>query len=70
MGDLFEAIRFLISAPWGFFEITVPGMSISFGMLFLGLFLAGLGLRFVLAMVGASVSGRDMLTVAKERDSN
>jgi hypothetical protein len=50
--EIVQAIGFLLSSAWDFFtEITVPGFDFSFAALFVGLFLASLGLRFLLMIL-------------------
>lgn len=63
-------ISFFLGAAWDFFtEITVPGFDFSFAALFVGLFLAALGLRFVSAMLSLSV-GRPASSVVSIVRSN
>lgn len=53
-------ISFFLGASWDFFtEVKVPGFDFSFAALFIGLFLASLGLRFLSMMIGVSVSSDD-----------
>lgn len=50
--EVLAFISFLLGASWDFFtEVKVPGFEFSFAALFVGLFLASLGLRFVLSML-------------------
>lgn len=54
--EVLQFITFWIGASWDFFtEVKVPGFDFSIGALFIGIFLATLGLRFVLSMLGVSV---------------
>ena len=51
--DVLNFISFFLGASWRFFtEVQVPGFDFSFAALFVGLFLANLGLRFILSMLG------------------
>lgn len=55
--ELIECIKFFVSSSWDFFtEVTVPGLGVSFAALFVGLFLAGLGLRFLFMFLGSGFS--------------
>lgn len=57
--QLVEFITFWVGASWDFFtEVNVPGFDFSFGALFVGLFLASLGLRFILSMLGITAPGK------------
>ena len=54
--EVLAFISFFLGASWDFFtETNVPGMDFTFAALFVGLFLAVLGLRFLFAMLGLSV---------------
>lgn len=54
--EVLQFIQFWLSASWDFFtEVNVPGFDFSIAALFVGVFLATLGLRFVLSMLGVSV---------------
>lgn len=56
--EVIQAIGFIFSSSWDFFtEVTVPGFEFSFASLFVGLFLASLGLRFLFMMLGVSFGG-------------
>ena len=56
--EIITFISFFLGASWDFFtEVKVPGFDFSFAALFVGIFLANLGLRFILSMLG--VSARD-----------
>ena len=58
-------ISFFLGASWDFFtEVTVPGFDFSFAALFVGLFLAALGLRFVFAMLQISSPTRSITSIA------
>lgn len=69
--EVLAFISFFLGASWDFFtEINVPGFEFSFAALFVGLFLATLGLRFLFAMIGISAPTDDvvhMLTENKNR---
>lgn len=57
--ELVQFIVFFLDASWNFFtEVNVPGFDFTFGALFVGLFLASLGLRFILSMLGITASGK------------
>lgn len=67
--EILAFLSFFLGASWDFFtEINVPGFEFSFAALFVGLFLASLGLRFLFAMLGVGISARDVtfLTSRKE----
>lgn len=56
--EVLAFISFFLGASWDFFtETTVPGFDFSFAALFVGLFLASLGLRFLFSMLGMSIDG-------------
>jgi hypothetical protein len=58
-----DFISWFLSTSWRFFtEITVPGFDFSFAALFVGFFLANLGLRFLFMMLGIGF-GRDDVSV-------
>lgn len=58
--EVIAFISFFLGASWDFFtEVNVPGFDFSFAALFIGLFLASLGLRFVFMMLGISTSADD-----------
>lgn len=62
--DLIFAIGSFFHYSWKFFtDINVPGFNFSFAALFFGLFLMGLGLRFLGAMFGFSVSSGDISAI-------
>ena len=59
--EVLAFISFFLGASWDFFtEINVPGFDFSFAALFVGLFLAVLGLRFLGAMLGITASAGDI----------
>lgn len=56
--DLIDAIGQLLSLSWRFFtDVTVPGFNFSFAVLFVGLFLASFGLRFLFMLLDMDSSG-------------
>lgn len=58
--EVLQAIKFLLSSAWDFFtEVNVPGFEFSFAALFVGLFLAALGLRLLFMMLGIGFSSKD-----------
>lgn len=58
--EVIAFISFFLGASWDFFtETNVPGFDFSFAALFVGLFLASLGLRFLFMMLGISGSPGD-----------
>lgn len=58
-------ISFFLGASWDFFtEVKVPGFDFSFAALFVGLFLAALGLRFVFAMLQISSPTGSIVSIA------
>lgn len=68
--EVIAFISFFLGASWDFFtEIKVPGFDFSFAALFVGLFLASLGLRFVFMMLGISTSTEDIKFLAGLRGS-
>lgn len=52
--ELVQAIGSFLHMSWGFFKLEVPGTNFTFAALFVGLFLAGLGLDLLSMMVGVS----------------
>lgn len=55
--SLLQALKSFISLSWDFFtEITIPGTSFTVAALFVGLFLADLGLRFLFMVLGLTIS--------------
>lgn len=64
--DVLAFISFFLGASWDFFtEVTVPGFDFSFAALFVGLFLANLGLRFLFSMLGIGVSSNAVTPILK-----
>ena len=70
--DVLQAIGWILSSGWTFLQsVTVPGFGFSFATLFVGLFLASLGLRFLGMILGVSIhdsDGRRFGDVKKELD--
>lgn len=65
--EVIQFITWFLSASWDFFtEINVPGFDFSFAALFIGIFLANLGLRFLFMMLGISVHSGDFRPIMKE----
>lgn len=65
--ELIDAIKWLLSTSWDFFtEVEVPGLGCSFAALFVGLFLAELGLKFVFMMLGMNVAGPVMSLLSRK----
>lgn len=65
--DIFLFIGSFLGSSWDFFtEVNVPGFDFSFAALFVGLFLAKLGLRFVSSMLGLGVSSGPVSGHGKE----
>lgn len=64
--EVMQFIAFWLDASWDFFtEIKVPGLGdFSFAALFVGLFLACLGLRLLCMMLGIGVHSSDIKTVS------
>lgn len=66
--EVIAFISFFLGASWDFFtEINVPGFDFSFATLFVGLFLATLGLRFVMMMIGVTATTEDIRFLGKLR---
>ena len=64
--EVIAFISFFLGRSWDFFtEIKVPGFDFSFAALFVGLFLAAAGLRFVMSMIGISGSPDDVRLFGK-----
>lgn len=64
--DVLAFISFFLGASWDFFtEVTVPGFDFTFAALFVGLFLASLGLRFLFSMLGIGISSGSVLPILK-----
>lgn len=69
--EVLAFISFFLGASWDFFtEVKVPGFEFSFATLFVGLFLASLGLRFLFMMLGITVPTRDIQSLAEKADTN
>lgn len=57
--EVLDCIKFLLAQSWNALcSITVPGFKFSFATLFIGLFLADLGLRFLGMILGGIGFGR------------
>lgn len=64
--EVLAFISFFLGASWDFFtEIKVPGFEFSFAALFIGLFLASLGLRFLFSMLNMSIDSQTVLDVSQ-----
>lgn len=64
--DVLAFISFFLGASWDFFtEVNVPGFDFSFAALFVGVFLANLGLRFLFSMLGIGVSSSSVVPILK-----
>lgn len=64
--EILAFISFFIGASWDFFtETNVPGTDFTFAALFVGLFLASLGLRFLAMMLGVGGFGSGILGVVR-----
>lgn len=62
--EVLQFMRFFFGASWDFFtEINVPGFDFSFAALFVGLFMAFLGLKFVTSMIGVGISSGPAISV-------
>lgn len=69
--EVLAFISFFLGASWDFFtEIKVPGFDFSFAALFVGLFLASLGLRFLFMMLGITAPTKDVIRTAQDVDAN
>ena len=67
--EVLQAIKFLLSSAWDFFtEVNVPGFDFSFAALFVGLFLAALGLRLLSMMLGITVGFGDKANLSHLKD--
>lgn len=65
--EVLQAIKWLLDMSWDFFtEVNVPGFDFSFGALFIGLFLASLGLRLLFMMLGIGVSSKDISFLGRD----
>lgn len=59
--EVMRAIKFLLRSGWHFLvSVQVPGMGFSFAVLLVGLFLARLGLRLLLMVMGVSFDSQDL----------
>lgn len=66
--EVMAFISFFLGASWDFFtEVKVPGFDFSFAALFVGLFLASLGLRFLGAMLGVGMSSGLVISATRLR---
>ncbi len=64
--EVLDCIKFLLSQSWKVLSsITVPGFKFSFATLFIGLFLANLGLRFLGMILGGIGFGRGDIDTAE-----
>lgn len=64
--EVLAFISFFLGASWDFFtETKVPGFEFSFAALFIGIFLANLGLRFLFSMLGMSIDSQTVLDVSQ-----
>lgn len=69
--EVLSFISFFLSASWDFFtEIKVPGFEFTFGALFVGLFLAHLGLRFLFLILGLSAPTGAATRIVQEASNN
>lgn len=60
--EVLDAIQFMLAQSWRFLtSITVPGFKFSFGTLFIGLFTANLGLRFLYMILGVGPGHEDVV---------
>lgn len=68
--EVLAFISFLLGASWDFFtETKVPGFDFSFAALFVGLFMANLGLRFLTAMLGVSFGSGTITGVLRHNEA-
>lgn len=66
--EVIAFISFFLGASWDFFtEVKVPGFDFSFAALFVGLFLAALGLRFFGGMLGVSAPLGDFVSIVRRK---
>lgn len=66
---LMELIGSFLALSWDFFtELKVPGLDITFAALFVGVFLAVLGLKFLFSILGVSNSSGDVDRAFFRRD--
>lgn len=69
--EIMVAISFFLGASWDFFtEIEVPGTGMTFAALFVGLFLANLGLRFLFSMLGIGISSGAIIPILRHRNES
>lgn len=69
--EVLAFISFFLGVSWDFFtEIKVPGFDFSFAALFVGLFLASLGLRFLSGMIGVGMSSGLVTGVLKHTETD
>lgn len=62
--EVLAFISFFLGASWDFFTgVKVPGFDFTFAALFVGIFLASLGLRFLSMMLGLTIHSSDVKTV-------
>lgn len=65
--DVLTFISFFLGASWDFFtEVKVPGFDFTFAALFVGIFLASLGLKFLFSMLGIGISSRDLTSLVNK----
>lgn len=64
--EVLDAIQFIVTKSWEVLTgIKVPGFEFSFATLFVGLFLATLGLRFLGMILGVGVTRGDVENVER-----
>lgn len=69
--EVMDFISWLLRESWYFFTRTkVPGFDFSFAALFVGLFLASLGLRFLSGMIGVGMSSGLVTGVLKHKETD
>lgn len=69
--DLMDCIRFFLSNSWKFFtQVDIPGLGVSFAALFVGLFLAVMGLRLLSYMFGFGHIDADDFRLSRGRDKD
>lgn len=60
--EVLDAVKFFIQGSWGVLSsIKVPGFEFSFATLFIGLFIANLGLRFLGMVLGVGFGHEDVV---------
>lgn len=65
--ELVQAIVWILRSGWNLLcNIYIPGTSISFGMLFIGIFLVNLSLRFLSLIVGVPFGAYDVFWAKRE----